>query len=534
MNVLFLTQGRTLALFHQLSLSLASAGETQRSGFYVTDSKNFDVYRKHRPGIESPDIEILKEWEITSAARKRGVDQTLLNRMERDLGDPTLWNAIVADRRLMYGPRAAREQHYRPRFSYAQLLSIIQVGVEEVEKLFDRLKPDLVIGFICVTFGEYIAYLVARRRGITFLNLRPTRIRNFFYAGESVQEPSADLHKTYEQFLAGEIPAALRREAETILRAVRDDHAMYEGVVPVADPAGPAKPRGRSVFNVRIPNAFRLIGDVWNYNFGRYRDDIHYQGRLSPFWFRTVKRPLRLRRVDAALARRYLKDPGALSSFEYAFFPLHKEPEVTLLVYGRNFLNQIEAVRNVARSLPLGMKLVVKEHPSAVGYHTLKYYQKLLDIPNVVLAAPHLTSKEIVTHARLVAIIGGSIGLEALMRRVPVIALGRVPFSCLPATMFRTNHDGDRLAQDIRDLLTTAAHDEIALTSYIAAVVGSSVPVDFYSVLIGRTGVYRPQNSEPYEAQIQRLARYVAERANYSAMSRNGKIEKHQKADVAW
>ena len=50
--------------------------------------------------------------------------------------------------------------------------------------------------------------------------------------------------------------------------------------------------------------------------------------------------------------------------------PKQKEPEVTLLVWGRPYINQIEVARKFARCLPVGMKLVVKEHPAAVGYRT--------------------------------------------------------------------------------------------------------------------------------------------------------------------
>jgi hypothetical protein len=204
--------------------------------------------------------------------------------------------------------------------------------------------------------------------------------------------------------------------------------------------------------------------------------------------------PVRTRLLSSTLGRRYVT-PAQLESLEYVFFPLHKEPEVTLLVYSRPYMNQIEVVRNLARSLPVGMKLVVKEHPAGVGYHPLGYYRKLLAIPGVLLAPPGMKSRVLIERARLIAIISGSIGLEALMMKKPVIHFGRIPFGVMPDTMIRYISDPDRLAWDIRELLVNHRHDEQALMIYIAAVMKTSIPIDFYSVLLERSGVYRPDSA---------------------------------------
>ena len=60
------------------------------------------------------------------------------------------------------------------------------------------------------------------------------------------------------------------------------------------------------------------------------------------------------------------------------------------MVYGRAWMNQIEAIRNIARNLPVGMKLLVKEHPAALGYRSVSFYKKVTAIPNVLLVSPGL------------------------------------------------------------------------------------------------------------------------------------------------
>lgn len=517
-NVLFVTQAGSLRLFDDVRRALVRRGALARAGFYVTDSTHYSSYTATHPEFERS-ADVVCEWDILDRARRLAPDRKRVAQLERRYGE-SLWNAIVADRRLYFGPDAVREQDYASRYSHDELLSIAMTAAEEIEGLFDRLRPDWVAGFICVTIGDYISYLVARERGISFINLRPTRIRNYFYGGEDVFEPSAALERTYRRFRTpGAIPDSLLATCREILSSVRQSHAMYEGVVPAAnegvdivqaEPSAAPEPIG-----VRLR---RIARDSRNNNFGPLAADNHRAHRLSAHWFHRIKKPYRRNVAALTLGPRYVRDLQALGEHGYAFFPLHKEPEVTLLVYGRPWLNQIEAVRNVSRSLPAGMTLVVKEHPAALGYRPIKYYRKLLDIPNVRLAAPELTSREALRHAWLATIIGGSIGLEALMLGIPTLALGHVPFAFLPNTMIRCAFNVHEIDREIRALLERrAAADEAALEAYIAAVVASSVPVDFYSVLLGRRGLYGPDvrtgDARGYASQIERLAFYLASQA---------------------
>lgn len=518
MNVLFLSQAGGVNLFADLWREMLSPGITGRAGFYVADSASYRRFIAAQPDFEAG-VDVVKEWEIQARARPAVPDLAKLKAYERDLGD-ALWNAVTADRRLCLGPGAVREQDYSSRFSHDTLLAILQTTCDELTALFDRVRPNLVVGFICVTIGEYIAYLIARRRGIRFVNLRPTRIRNYFYGGEDVFEPSARLEAEYRREMHGPDTRA-RCTAREILAQVRETHAMYEGVLPAANQA-PAvastaqpQPIRRESLASRLA---RMTHEAWAYNFGSLWADSHRANRLRAHWFHRMKKPWRLHRLESVLGRRYIRTPEALAKIEFAFFPLHKEPEVTLLVYARPWLNQIEAVRNVARSLPVGMKLVVKEHPAALGYRPVGYYRKLLRIPNVVLAAPELSSRDVLHHAKLVTIIGGSVGLEAMMLRLPVIALGNVPFQFLPPSMIRAVGNVHMLDGEIRELLAEHRHDEAALEAYVAAVVANSVPVDFYSVLLGRRGAYRPAGAgtdSNYSSQIGRLAAYVAAQNPY-------------------
>lgn len=517
MNILFLTQSETLSVFFDVAMAIRDKTGLSKVGFYVADSAFYDKFKRQEPRISSENFKILKEWEIIEKSIHITPDIQRLRDYEKRIGDPVLWNALVADRRILLGKRACIEQDYRSRFSYGRMLAILQTGITEMENLFDSVQPDIVVGFICVTLGDYLAYLIAKSRKIPLLNLRPTRIKNYFFAGESVLEPSEKLRDAYQTMLERGVPESQKQEISSSLAEIRQFHAMYEGVKP--PPGSSLKiddyfPGKRTGFMKKLRN---LVKQFYTYNFGKYRYDNHHRGVFYPIWFNRFKRPARIKKESFFLRRHYI-DKKTLSSTDYAFYPLHKEPEVTLLVYGRPFPNQIEVVRNFARSLPVGMKLVVKEHPGAVGYRPLSYYKKLSEIPNVHLASPKMTSRELIQNARLITIIGGSVGLEAVMTKKPVIMLGRAPFNFLPRTMLRYVKDLDNLAEEIHSLLESHVHDESTLIAYLAAVKNNSVPIDFYSVLLGKKGVFRPEKEgerkidSERQKQTAQLAEFIVNR----------------------
>lgn len=495
MNVIYITQGSRLELFYQVMLAMKESLNFSKIGFYAADSRSFNNFRKDCPEIETGSFFLLKEWNIVREARTIKPDLSLLERYEKEIGEPCLWNALVADRRIYFGKRYAYAQDYNPRFDHEGMLAILQVGLQRMEDFFDKIQPDFIISFQCVTIGEYLSFLFAKTRGIPLLNLRPARIKNYVYAGEDVLEPSRRLNETYQHFIENGIDPSLKNEVAGYLEDIRETNAMYEGVIPPSSkPPGSSNSKKKNLLNLPgLRTVAGVLNGEYQYRFAELKEDNHVSGYIDPFISQHVVRPLR-----AQLMKKIFKDDYAkfdeLQYLKYAFFPLHPEPEVTVYVYSKPYLNQIEAIRLVSHNLPVGMKLIVKEHPWHVGKRTIKYYKKLLQIPNVMLAPPEMQSRDLVAKADLITVISGSIGLEGLMLKVPVVALGRAPFNFLPKSMMRHVTNPDSLGFEIRDLLENYQYEETAMQCYVAAVMKDSVAVDFYSILSGRKEAYNPNS----------------------------------------
>ena len=509
MNGIFLTQSGSLRMFYELMKALREPLRLDRIGFYVSHSPYFSRFARQVPDIESGNYHLLKEWEITSSGIHRAPDLELIRAYEQKLGNPQLWGPLVADRHLYLGRGATFKQDYRTQFNHRQMLGVLETGLVETERFFDKVQPDFVASFICVTFGEYLAYLIAESRGIQFLNLRPTRIANYTTYGDSIFEPTERVRAAYHRHLAGQGANGWAEEARRHVDFVRAEHARYDGNVGMSVPKlAPRVPRPS-----RLPGAiFRTLRTEYRSRFGKTLD-TQAQSVLAPLLNALVK-PLRVRWQLARLSADYVAE-SELSSLDYVLFPLHVEPEVTQLVYASPYLNQIEVVRNVSRSIPVGMTLLVKEHPAAVGKRTLSYYRKLLEIPNVRLADPAIPSRPAVENARLVANIAGSMGWEAVLRQKPVVLFGRTPYEFLPSSMVRRVTDLEHLGDDIADLMENYRYQEEAVTAYVEATMSESVPVNLYTTLLGRGGYsIEPDTAgtdEAWKRDIARLAQYTVD-----------------------
>ncbi|GAG28470.1 unnamed protein product, partial [marine sediment metagenome] len=165
-------------------------------------------------------------------------------------------------------------------------------------------------------------------------------------------------------------------------------------------------------------------------------------------------------------------------------------------------------------SLPAGMILVVKEHPAARGKRPLSYYKKVEEIFNVRFVDPTLDPRPFIVNSKLVATIASSVGFEAIMLGKPVLTFGQTPYEILPSSMVRRVKDINKLSENIADLLQHYYFDEQALINYITAVMSRSVPIDFYTTMLGRKAQLSLDDNPDRQRDIRELARYTISTLN--------------------
>ena len=509
MNLLGVTQGSNLRVFLRLAELLKGPLGLSDISAYVADSQEFHSLRPKEPMLLDSSVQLLKEWEIFGEGLERKPDWDSLLDWESRIGDSVLWNALMADRRIFFGRKCKYRQDYRPRFSHLQMAGILQVALERIDEFLNRSSPDVIIGFGTSTLGDYLFYRFAKSRSIAYLQLKATKIGNYV----SLNDDAITLSGHIESLLnhPENIPAASLQVAREHLALIRKKGVRYEGAIK-------SHVRLRPMYGL-IAVGRGAIRDIRNQLHPEVRNDNHVenamQGALHSNWIQPLKAAytsLRLR--DKLISQGQLTDQP-----RFAFYPLHFEPEVSVQVLGRPFQNQIEVVRNLALSLPAGMKLLVKEHPRALGFRPLGYYRKLVEIPNVCLVDPRLATHQVICHAALVAVISGSTGFEAAVLGKPVIIFGLPTYGNLPLNMVRQITSLHQLGNEIRDLLAEFHTEEAVLERFVAGHIAGAVPVDLYSVLLAKRGrhserregvSYEEQRRQDYRA----LADYCASRIN--------------------
>jgi hypothetical protein len=137
----------------------------------------------------------------------------------------------------------------------------------------------------------------------------------------------------------------------------------------------------------------------------------------------------------------------------YVYFPLHMEPEATLLMYSPWCRDQIEAARLTSQALPVGWKLLIKENPKMRGKRPMSYYHRLRALPNALLVDPSVSSGELAKCARSTVSIAGNASVEAVLLGRPGICLGRPPFrDLLTAADISSRHELASLFNYLREI----------------------------------------------------------------------------------
>ena len=507
MNLIGLCQGANVRVFAHLLKRLRDELPVDGVGVFVADAHHMRRSPEAETLRRDPAIDWLEEWKSLAAGLARTPDLALIRRYENELGPPSLWASLLADRRLFFGRYCKFRQDYRPRYSERQMLGALTEALIRVERLFEDVRPDLVLGFAPVTLHEYVVLRLADARGIPFLLLRATKIDNYVSLDDRLFGLSRHVEARLDTALDDPAAAGV---AEAYVTRTRDHGSVYEGMHRPAHARRALRPARalRALAAAAKHEVLRLADPV-------VRHDPHNPGYLVPALLERLVQPWRAHRLRRLVRARGHAASGracaALDGREFCLFPLHFEPEIALQIFGRPLQNQIEVARILALALPAGMKLVVKEHPRAAGFRPLGYYRRLLDIPNVLIAAPELPSQRLVREAAIVVVISGNVGLEAASAGKPVVVLGETAYAALPSHMVRTCHDLHDLSADIRSLLSSFRWDGVALKRFLAAVAAGAVPVDLYSVLLGKPGRFRSREAG-FEADMRRLARYAVDR----------------------
>jgi hypothetical protein len=401
------------------------------------------VERWRSQGAEHEVRWLTHHLEVAQTIRRTGRDaQLLLEEAARlDIPDPrTVLEAF--ERRRGHGlqplPRyLMAERYFVGRPAAWQLEQMARIATV-LEGLLAEFRPDVLVGEAPDYLPTWLAYDLATQLGTRVVGLMPSTIppgRLLMFEGHERIPGAAE---RFAEISSRDLTAHEQAAAETLQDVVLGTGTKLDYL---------PRRRGRDVLR-------RVVDGRFFREHGGQLLTQRREARAGNWFVQPGAHRFALQRVIAATRgqvadRRLFVDERP--SRPFAFYPLHYEPEATTLVHGSYFEDQVQTIRNLARSLPIAWDLVIKEHWYMRGQRSLGAYRALRQIPNVRLLPFSVPTNGLIQDARVVAVIASTTGLEASLIGKPVVLFGDYPWDYAP-----TVHKVGRL-QDLPALVRHAA-----------------------------------------------------------------------------
>jgi hypothetical protein len=428
-------------LFHRVAQSLEPYGVDRFSGFAWS---RWQMRALEDRGVVYEDVIVFTRDLLPKCDDGAAPDLEWLARRERELG-VSIQRMLAAERHLLKGR------------DYTQIMRMAEVALKEIAAALDRAKPDFIFSEDVSCFHSYAHYVLAQERGIPFWCIGTGRLPRTVSVYSKRFQHLEMVEARYAEIRARGLTADERTRAEAYVSTFRDR---------------PAQPTG---MNTRAKRPKVELADI-----GRFKHEVSlYLGdRGNP----TATPPLRvihqrfrrMARVQLASAVGVFERP--VPGEKYILYPIHFQPEASTLVQAPMYLDQIQLLQDIAKSLPAGYRLYVKEHMSNRGRRPLEFYRAIKDIYAVRLLGPDEDTWTLIKNSSAIAVITGTMGWEGLLFDKPVITFGDAWFGILPQVIKASDSPKDAWFELIRDGVTTAIPDHESVLQLVAALQQATSP----------------------------------------------------------
>jgi hypothetical protein len=395
-----------------------------------------------------PPLLKVDEWEKTPEAVAEV--ERRMHEAERVAGVPT--GRILLAGSHSVGRAYTAPVRYPPRYQIVRRVlkdnmepfRIVRRLFRFADNMLEARQPDLVCAYEFGTPANFAIRLAAQRRNIPTVAIRYSKII------------SERMYWTTDPVMFNGI-------------AIEQGNARRKADRPVSDAA---KDHIRA-FRER-PKVVSYIGNKWRSRQKFFRWHLRYLRIVVPELlnlFRASDRSLRepaLGRLFRQYRAFYLSlrqrrfmhtfDNDNLTAMKYIYFPLHKEGELVQCYQSTQWHNQINTVRVLASILPMGYRLLVREHRLNVGQRPTRYLRELSKIPNVTIIDAFDSQFKYLNNASVVVTESGSSGWEALLLKKRVLLLARTFYD--GAGLGTKVTDPNRLNAALIDLLSRPSMED--------------------------------------------------------------------------
>lgn len=506
MKPFYITQGKSLNLFFEMNSRFNFPKEN--TAWFVTDAINYEDFVKKNINFTT-NSNIIKEWEIVDSSLKGEYDFDSIEKWENFFKINSLWEAIIADRRLSLNRLSKAFLSYDYAFPHETLVSIVNKHCEEFDNIFRKFKPNIIFSFGPNTCGAVISGYMAKSYNVPFLTLKSTKISNFVSFSEDWNDNHMHIIKKFKELKKKKTnESSASKFAKLFLNSMQKDSSKaYEGNLSPKK-LGTTKLFKKYIFNL-IKSIFSDLNNLINgVNDLQRPPQISMQNQIIfGKFFRKLK--------SKAIISKKLCSLNFLKNNNYIFFPLNSEPEIALSVYNFKLRNQIEICRIISEALPLNYYLIVKEHPRSWGIRKSSYYKKLSKIPNLKFAKVDDSITDLIKYSSGVIVISSFVAFQALILNKPVALIGSSIYEMLGKPYILKVENIFCLDKIIKELTNLKINSQNILERFICSIYETCVPIDLYNKLLKKEnrsfGAGNKLTVDEKE-QYQKLASYAKKR----------------------
>jgi len=377
--------------------------ENELFAIYDLNQELTEIFRKQNI------VDFEKEWFFWDQVKKikKNPDLEYIKKIEEKY-ELNLWTLIYNDRLFFRFNKIHN-------FERNEILSILEEECKFYEKIIETVNPEFLIIANTGSHRTHLLKEMCKKRGIRSLMLARTR-----FGGRTTIDNNYDtMDETWDMDTSS-----------------LKDELIFENPLEYKEKYNPRKIQPKLVTSTSTSIKKKIMPALkWVFT----KLDEEYKSRYVHFGITKQKvfqiqmnTYVRNKAVKNFIDKNFLKSIEGFEKFIY--YPLHVEPERSISIDSPIHNNQLDIITNIAKSIPIGYKLLVKEHPTqrVYAWRDIKYYNELMKLPNVRLLHPSVNPDEIYKKCSLVVTIRGTSGLESAFYDKPSVVFTETIYSQLP------------------------------------------------------------------------------------------------------
>ncbi|MCR5773742.1 MAG: hypothetical protein K6G42_01530 [Lachnospiraceae bacterium] len=490
---------RDLKATNEVAAFYIMSSECTYNKCYYNEHTIFE-WRENLPDVKLYDVADICEQFVTGIkGSKDPSDPVYLEMLEREY---THFKPLGLQ--LMASQENTKHYHYRkywPVTTDAENKYWLELNYRNVIRILDDYKPDIILDTDNAELQRTVLSEVAYKRDIPYATIEYSKYG--FYKYPSFQNSfgiDPYFREMYER--ANALPSDDLNEEYAYIEDFRDRSSImnkeFDGSVTSQYERTP------------LIKSMKIMLGKWNY-FWDQDHTAHNAARkkLSGMLYAPTRPYLKyyldVERIKRRLLvpNKYFEDP--VEGEDYVYMPLHLIPESSVFVKASFYVDELNLMEQVSKSLPVGWKLYVKEHQAMLGERDVSFYKKAAELANVrvVQLNYYKDPKPWITKSRGVVTITGTAAYEAALMGKKSIVFGDVPFSMIDGiTRIRSFEDLPRVIRAFGK--TDNIHSAAA---YIRAVKEAGNEVKIFYLMDEAEEIFagRHEESEEFDRELEVL-----------------------------